>query len=317
MLAYLGQSVGKRAAIDLGKTLAEALPSLLAAVPRHVRHAATFPDDKLVISADRQQIIQVLSNLVINAGEAIGDQAGTIEVTLGQVPKAQLPKPQFPMIDWQPKAASYACLAVGDNGRGMAPEIQEKAFDPFFTTKFVGRGLGLPVVLGTVRAYEGLITVESRRPLGTTVRVFLPLLPPPLKKIEKIQVTTKTRPVTSRNLVLLAEDEEPLRRATQRMFGRMGYEAVTAVDGVDALVRFRQNFDDIGLAMIDLSMPRMDGWTTLKAIHELRPNLPVILVSGYDEQLALREHAPEPNLVFLHKPFTLADLQNAIRNASA
>jgi CheY-like chemotaxis protein len=162
-----------------------------------------------------------------------------------------------------------------------------------------------------------LITVESRRPLGTTVRVFLPLLPPPLKKIEKIQVTTKTRPVTSRNLVLLAEDEEPLRRATQRMFGRMGYEAVTAVDGVDALVRFRQNFDDIGLAMIDLSMPRMDGWTTLKAIHELRPNLPVILVSGYDEQLALREHAPEPNLVFLHKPFTLADLQNAIRNASA
>jgi CheY-like chemotaxis protein len=222
------------------------------------------------------------------------------------------------MVDWQPKAASYACLDVSDNGRGMAPEVQEKAFDPFFTTKFVGRGLGLPVVLGTVRAYEGLLTVESRRLLGTTVRVFLPLLPrvPPIKKIEKIQVTSTARPAQSRSLVLLAEDEEHLRRATQRMLGRLGYEVVAAADGVDALLRFRQNLDDIGLAMIDLSMPRMDGWTTLKAMHELRPNTPVILVSGYDEQLAMREHTPEPNLVFLHKPFTLADLLNAIREVS-
>jgi signal transduction histidine kinase/CheY-like chemotaxis protein len=316
MLAYLGQSAGTRESIDFCKIVNEALPDLLSSLPSHVRCTSDLRESGLMISASPPQIIQLLGNLITNAWEAMDGGPGTIDLSIRSIPKSFLPKSQLSMGDWNPKAVNYACLTVTDDGCGMSPEILEKIFDPFFTTKFVGRGLGLPVVQGIVRAYEGLVTVESKRSLGTTVRTFLPILPRAIR-VHKIAVSAFEKSDKKTSLALMAEDEEHLRRATQRMLNRMGYEVLATTDGMDALVHFRQRADEIQFMMLDIAMPRMDGWTALEAIRELRPNMPVILTSGYDEQLALKEHPAQPLLVFLHKPYTMADLKGAIQNLLA
>jgi signal transduction histidine kinase/CheY-like chemotaxis protein len=313
MLAYLGQSAGERETIDLGQLLREALPGLLSSLPSDVRCTSDLREAKLLVSVSPPQIVQLLGNLLANAWEAMDGGPGNIDISLHKVPGAQVPKTQTLLADWKPKAVSYACLTVSDNGCGMSPETVEKIFDPFFTTKVVGRGLGLPVVLGAVRAYEGLVTVESKRALGTTFRVFLPLLPR-ATQLASVPMALSSVPDTTKSLVLVAEDEEHLRRAIQRMFKRLGYEVLAAADGMAALQCFRERADDLRFAMIDIAMPRMDGWTTLEAIRELRPDFPVILTSGYDEQHILEAHTKKPLMVFLHKPYTLGDLRNAIES---
>jgi len=316
MLAYLGQIAGNRESVELGRLLRDALPGLLTSLPSLVRCTSDLRDSGLMISASPPQIVQLLGSLLTNSWEAMAGGSGTIEVSLQVVPSMQLPRSQYPMPDWEPKASSYACLTVTDNGCGMAPETVEKIFDPFFSTKSVGRGLGLPVVLGIVRAYEGCITVESRRSLGSTFRVFLPLLPR-VAQAKKLTISIPTALKKKQHLVLLAEDEAELRRSTQRIIHRLGYEVVNAADGLEALVRFRQRIDEVRFVVLDLAMPRMDGWTAFQAIRELRPDTPVLITSGYDEQHALREHTTEPLLAFLHKPYTLAEVQGAIEELLA
>lgn len=190
----------------------------------------------------------------------------------------------------------------------------EKLFDPFFSTKFTGRGLGLPVVMGIVKAHEGAVTVESRPGQGATFRVFLPVTAEEPLQARKAEPVV-SRAVEEQGLVLLVEDEPMVRNTAQRMLRHIGYEVIEAADGAEAVEVFRQHQEQIRCVLCDLTMPRMDGWETLEALRKLATNIPVILASGYDEARVMAGKHPDQPQVFLHKPYALADLKAALAAA--
>ena len=175
MLVYLAQSFVKREPLDLGTVTEEAVTVLLSSLPKnvHLRTILTPPGPLIFLNAG--QITNILVNLVTNACEALGTDGGNITVEVGLIATEEIAEQSFVPPEWEPKEENYACLAVSDTGCGLDPANLENIFDPFFSTKFTGRGLGLPMVLGLVRAHGGAIAVQSQIGLGTCFRLFFPL----------------------------------------------------------------------------------------------------------------------------------------------
>lgn len=176
MLTYLGQGIGKQIPIHLSIICHRKLVQLNDTLPDTITLHTHLPDPGPLVRADAEQIAQVLSNLFLNASEAIGDKVGEIRVSIGMLTAAHAwvlnPYP----VDWEPKSAEYACLSIQDTGEGMNPETVGKIFDPFFSTRFIGRGLGLSVVLGIVKAHDGAVSVETHSGSGSIFRIFLPVI---------------------------------------------------------------------------------------------------------------------------------------------
>jgi two-component system cell cycle sensor histidine kinase/response regulator CckA len=216
-------------------------------------------------------------------------------------------------IDWQPQDTAYACLEVADAGRGIAEKDIENLFDPFFSSKFTGRGLGLSVVLGIVKAHGGVVTVESRSGQGSTFRVFFPLSAEETRRQpdKALQLPEMEKGGT----VLLIEDEEMVREMAAAMLKRLGFSVLEASDGVEAVELFRQRQGEIRFVLCDQTMPRLNGWETLTALRKLSPDLPVILSSGYDKGQVMAGDHPELPRGFLCKPYKLKDLSDAIHQA--
>jgi PAS domain S-box-containing protein len=173
MNTYLGQVTGKRTLMDLSEICRQSLPQLQTSVPKELNLTTNLPSPGPTITANAEQIQQVLNCLVTNAWESCGDKQGTIAITVKTISPGDLHSTFFP-IGWQPQNLTYTCLEVKDTGCGIAEEDIDKLFDPFFSHKFTGRGLGLPIVLGIVKAYNGAVSVESATGRGSTFRVFLP-----------------------------------------------------------------------------------------------------------------------------------------------
>jgi PAS domain S-box-containing protein len=322
MLTYLGQTPGKHEPIDLSETCRQNLTLLQAAAPEGMILNADFPSSGPIINADAGQMQQILTNLVTNAWEATSDNRGTICLTVKTVSHEDIPASKRFPIDWQPQEIDFACLEVSDTGSGIANKDIEKIFDPFFTTKFTGRGLGLPVVMGIVKAHGGGVTVESEPRRGSVFRIFLPVsteelpIQHDLPAISEALPTSKTHTLSkieSGGTVLLIEDEDPVRNMSKKMLTRLGYKVLEAKDGVEAVEMFLQHQDKICFVLSDLTMPRMDGWDTLAALRKLSPCIPVVLSSGYDEaQVMAGEHSEHPN-AFLGKPYQLKGLRETIK----
>ncbi len=315
MAAYRGQLPGKRTVIDLSATCQQNLALLEAAAPMGTILKADLPASGPVIRANTNQIMQVLTNLLTNAWEAADKNQSDICLTVKTVFYTDIPAfKRFPA-GWKPQESVYACLEVADAGSGIAYMDIEKLFDPFFSTKFIGRGMGLSVVLGVVNAHNGVITVESRLGSGSVFRVFLPV------STEEIPLPQE-RPVPGPQIedggtVLLIEDDEQVRNMAKIMLTRLGYTVLEAKDGVEAVEIFQQHPDEIRCVLSDLTMPRMNGWDTLAALRKLSPDTPVVLSSGYDEAQAMAGEHPERPDAFLGKPYQLKGLEETIRRVLA
>lgn len=175
MLTYLGQPPGKHEPLDLSETCRLGLSILRIVMPSNVIVEPELPALGPTIRANAHQIHQVLTNLVTNAWEANGDTGGTIRLTIKTVSPADIPASHRFPIDWQPRNIPHACLEVADTGCGIADKDIEKIFDPFYTTKFTGRGMGLSIILGIIRAHDGGVSVESKPGRGSVFQVFLPI----------------------------------------------------------------------------------------------------------------------------------------------
>jgi PAS domain S-box-containing protein len=175
MLTYLGQSFDKSELLDLSEICRRSLPLLQAVMPGNVALETDLPSPGPAISTNTNYIQQVMTNLITNAREAIGEGRGTINLSVKKVFAANIPAMHRFPLDWQPQDNAYACLEVADEGCGIEDKDIEKLFDPFFSSKFTGRGMGLAVVMGIVRTYKGVVTVESEPGRGSTFRVFLPV----------------------------------------------------------------------------------------------------------------------------------------------
>jgi two-component system, cell cycle sensor histidine kinase and response regulator CckA len=310
MLTYIGQSTGKSEPLDLSELCRQKLPILQAVIPKNVELDLNLPSPGPTVSANATQIQQVLTSLVNNAREACGKKLGAIHLVVKTISSADIPASlRFP-ISWQPDDNPYACLEVEDTGCGITDKEIEKIFDPFFSSKFIGRGLGLPVVLGIVKAHRGAVAVESEPGRGSVFRVFFPISAEAV--LQQSPKAAQTPEMDEGGTVLLVDDEQGLRRMAAAMFTRLGFTVVEAEDGDEALEVFRQRKDEIRCVLCDLTMPRMDGWETLAALRALRPDIPVVLNSGYDEaQVMAGDHSDRPQ-AFLRKPYSMDELKAAL-----
>ncbi len=310
MLTCLGQTPSNQEPVEFALTCQLSLARLREIMPQGVRLHPHLPLPGPVVDSSVNQIQQILINLVSNGSEAYGGGAGVVQVAVRTATLADIsPLHRFP-IDSEPQAVGYGCLEVVDEGCGIAAHDIEKIFDPFFSTKFTGRGLGLPVVLGIVRAHNGFVTVESQPGRGSTFRVFLPLSAKAITP--KPAPPLSTRKTVPSGTVLVVEDNATLLSVLVRAFKLLGYRVQEAADGVEAVELFKQHRDEICCVVTDLTMPRMNGWETIAAVRKIVPGVPVILASGYSESEALKGEHPELPQAFLSKPYDFDELSGTL-----
>jgi two-component system, cell cycle sensor histidine kinase and response regulator CckA len=299
LLAYAGKGRFIVERVDLADTVLGAIPLL--------RHSLKKAQMKLnldgpppIVEADRSQMQQVIMNLAINAAEAIGDAPGEIAVTASI---ASVDETAAALHGAVP--CDYAVLEVRDTGCGMDEATRAKIFDPFFTTRFLGRGLGLAAVAGIVRGCRGWIDVESRPGQGATFRVFLPSVPAEKKP---------GRP-PSEGEILVADDEPVVRHVAAKALEHYGFSVVPAENGLQAVELFEAAPHRFEVVVLDIKMPGMDGFETLRRLKELNPEVKVLVSTGFEEPEARSYFEREGVAGFLQKPYTAAALAKAIRGA--
>jgi two-component system cell cycle sensor histidine kinase/response regulator CckA len=268
----------------------------------------------LAVQGDASRLEQVVMNLAINARDALAGTGGKVIIRVRSQPLTAAAAAQLPPL----KAGLHVVLEVEDNGPGIAPEHRGRIFEPYFTTRTNGdqrgSGLGLATVYGIVEAHQGTIEVADAVPHGALMRVWLPAT-----EARPAPPSSAPRPpealVHGSGLVLVVDDEAALRRVVASSLGAIGYEVLVAADGIEALDLIAQRPGAIGLMLLDLVMPRMDGHATFLAARELDPSLPVILATGTPDDPAARELAGMGVAQVLAKPYSLPELSRAIAKA--
>lgn len=257
------------------------------------------------VEADRGQIEQVLLNLYLNALQAMPG-GGTLTTRTGNV---TIDKDQYS--PYYVKAGNYIKITIADTGVGMDEDIQQRIFDPFFTTKEMGRGtgLGLASVYGIVKNHEGFIKVFSKKRQGTKFEIYLPAsgkaVPTPKKASEKF--------VEGQETVLLVDDEDMIIDVGTRMLRKLGYQVFTARDGKEAITIFKKHQDKIDLIVLDMIMPQMGGGETFDRIKKIKPDVKVLLSSGFSINGQASEILNRGCNSFIQKPFNLQKLSQNIR----
>ncbi|MGD9948161.1 MAG: PAS domain S-box protein [Desulfobulbus sp.] len=313
LLTYLGQTEGQHELLDLGHLYRQILPQLQALLQETIVFETRFPKNGPLVCGNGPHLQRMLKNLIVNAAEAIGERQGTLALLLTVVPLVNIPASHRFPLDWEPEAEHYVCLQVKDSGDGIEAADIEQLFDPFFSSKFTGRGLGLPVVIGIVRSHAGGITVESSPHQGSVFRVYLPLV-----EQESLPVqhgADNESSLQTERIILLVEDEEPVRLMTETILSRLGFAYLSAEDGAEALMLFKQHADRISMVVCDLTMPNMGGWEIMEAVKKLAPTVPFVMTSGYDEAQVMREGRRQYPQVFLQKPYRKDELGIAIESA--
>ncbi len=313
ILDYSGQGSLTAKSVQLNKVVNEMTELLAVSRPPGVSLRFQLAPDLPPILADPVQIQQVVLNLVTNATEAIGEAEGSISISTSHRVYSDLELEQgFPGAALAP--GLYASLRVKDSGCGMDEAIQARIFDPFFTSKFTGRGMGLATVLGLVKAHRGGIRVNSKPGAGSTFVLVFPAvaMAAPLALPEE-----ESAPETGTGVVLLAEDEEPVRTVMALSLSRAGYEVLAAKDGSEALRLFEDNRDIVGCVLLDKVMPGMDGMAVMRAIRMAKPRMPVVLCSGFTESGPVPGREAGGPDAFLRKPFRTEDMLRAVRRAFA
>ncbi|OQY59599.1 MAG: hypothetical protein B6245_05840 [Desulfobacteraceae bacterium 4572_88] len=290
----------------------EALKLLTASLPSLIEIREQITSEPCMVMADPTQIHQVMMNLCTNAHHAMREKGGVIEVSLS-LTDVNAVKPSVPPV---PEPGLWVCLSVRDTGHGIPPATLEKIFDPYFTTKKkgVGTGLGLAVVHGIIQSHGGSISVDSEMGKGTVFHVFLPgirgVAPPEIRSPE-----SESLPTATHERILLVDDEEMLLDLGRDTLEDMGYEVVTQSRPENALKIFQEDPNAFDLVITDMTMPRMTGDVLAGEMMRIRPDIPVILCTGFSE-LTNQEKANAMGIRgFLMKPYDIRELIKTIQNA--
>ncbi len=286
----------------------EFLKLLRPSLPMTIELKHSIQEDCRPILGNASQIYQVLMNLCTNAKQAIGGSYGTIWVNLKEIQVAQ---GDYKIAGLLKGPGEYVELEVIDTGCGMTVELQDRIFEPFFTTKLKdhGTGLGLAVVHGIVKAHEGEIEVDSRVGEGTSFHIYFPVQ----------QVSMDTVPDadelehTGTGRILIVDDEDTIAQLFERMLRKLGYSPTVFTDSLEAVAKFRKNPNDFDLVLTDMTMPKMTGAELTREVLSLRPELPVIMTTGFNEtidrEMAMRLGVRE----FLLKPVKKEKLSQVVR----
>ena len=311
ILAFSRQSTQQRRDVLIAPVIKEACRLLRASTPATIELDIQVAEDIGMISADPSQIEQVLINLCTNAIQAIGDQPGMIQISLREIETGQAEQLRYH--DLQP--GRYVVLMVKDTGRGIPPEVLDRIFDPFYTTREVGAGsgMGLSVLHGIIVAHDGVIDVNSEPGKGSVFTIFFPRVRLP----DGEDVDRLTAMPRGTETILFVDDEEDIVKMRTRMLSYLGYRVLSASGPEEALALFSANREQINLLITDHTMPRQTGLQLAAEISNMRPELPIILCSGYSEAVTTEEAREAGVRRFLAKPVDMRLLATAIREIFA
>jgi PAS domain S-box-containing protein len=311
MLAYSGKGRFVIETIDLNRLIREMTHMLEVSITKKAVLNFNLADPLPAIEADATQLHQIIMNLIINASEAIGAESGVISIATGSM---QCDRNYLNSIWMHEQLAEglYVWLEITDTGCGMDAETLGKIFDPFYSTKFTGRGLGMAAVLGIIRGHKGAITIKSEPGRGAAFKVFLPAGGKP--KVPVSQVNRDEAGWRGRGTVLLVDDEQTVLDIGGEMLKELGFEVVKAMDGSEALEFFKQDAERFSFIILDLTMPRLDGEQTYRQMRQLKPDVKVIMSSGYNEQEINQRLGGTGLAGFVQKPYNLSTLREVIRS---
>jgi two-component system, cell cycle sensor histidine kinase and response regulator CckA len=276
-------------------------------LPKSIDIDTDIPTDLWMVLGDMTQLHQVLMNLCVNARDAMPD-GGTLTITAANRSIDEA----FTRLHLDSKVGNYVAITVTDTGMGIPPQLMHRIFDPFFTTKDVGKGtgLGLSAVLGIVKSHEGFLDVQSEIAHGTQFQIYLPVcgtLTQPHEKALEL-------PSGHQELVLVIDDELAISELIKTTLETYNYRVLTANDGAAAIAIYRERQAEIASVLIDMMMPVMDGLTTVTALRQIKPNLPIIAMSGLNSVEAIERTERFGCQHFLAKPFTAEDLLQTLHN---
>lgn len=312
MLAYSGKGQFQRLKLDLAGLVREHLALIEVSVPKNVRVQMKAPPAPVFVEGDPGQIEQILMNLIINAGEAIGETQGAVSVEVSQVLMRRDGLSRYETLTGTTlREGPYALLTVTDDGAGMDEKTVERIFDPFFSTRFIGRGLGLAAVLGIVRGHDGGLTVESIEGSGTTFRVLLPAVSAPAIGNETPSIEMPL-PGTEAARILVIDDEDYIVSMMSDVLELGSYRTLTATDPVIGVKLYEEQWRTIDLVILDYSMPRMNGKEVLIELRKINPEVRVILSSGYSEEELAHLMGDGRPIAVIQKPQTADEILSIV-----
>jgi len=311
MLAYSGKGRFVVRSIDLNELIIDMGQLLQVSISKKAYLKYDLARQLPSINVDINQLRQVLMNLITNASDALGEQGGVITLASGVI-DADREYLSTTFLDDGLSAGRYICLEVSDTGCGMDSETRAKIFDPFFSTKFAGRGLGMAAVLGIVRGHGGAIKIYSEVGKGTTFKVLLPEDGGP---VETLDVDPTVKPDwQGEGAILVVDDEPAVRDVVEAMLAKLGFETVSAEDGAAAIEIFTKHHKEIVLVLLDMTMPRLSGEEAFRELRRIKPDIKVILCSGYNEQEATSRFTGKGLAGFLQKPYEFTKLKDALHS---
>ena len=304
ILDYSRRSVARRGPTDMVPFLKESMKLLDETLPESISIVTETQADSFVVDGNLTQLQQVITNLALNARDAMPD-GGTLKTTLGKVVVAPGEEPPSRWIG----PGDWLCVEMSDTGEGMPQEVQAHVFEPFFTTKEAGKGtgLGLAQVYGIVKQHNGSIDVESTPGEGTTFVIYLPLL-----EVEAEVAPDHVAGVPQGNgeLILVVEDDPNVLDLAEDMLISLNYKVLAALDGEAGVETYLTHRGEVDLVVSDVVMPKLDGYGLFDRVRASDPDVPVVLMTGY---LTEDEKPPAGLAGFFEKPLTRPGLAHAVR----
>ncbi|WP_054030472.1 hybrid sensor histidine kinase/response regulator [Desulfatitalea tepidiphila] len=311
ILTFSRQDERRLQPLQIAPLVKEALKLIRSSLPATIEISTQIAEDLSSTMADPTQIHRIIMNLCTNAAHAMEDKGGHLDVTLTQVKLSNRDVHLHPGL--QP--GDYVKLSVQDTGTGISSENIPKIYDPYFTTKPKGKGtgLGLSLVHGIVKGYGGAINVYSEPGVGTTFNIYLPAIEGHVDVPSQGQQTLPG----GHEHILLVDDEPILVDVWRQILENLGYRVTTAASGPAALELFRDSSDTIDLVLTDMTMPKMTGDRLAIELLKIRPDLPIILCTGYSASISAERARQIGIKAFVQKPIVEADLANIIREVLA
>ena len=308
LLAFSRKSDEESKPIDIAPIIKESMKMLRSAIPTSVEFKQHISDNSYNVMGDATQINQIVMNLVTNAADAMSEEGGLLEMTLEKI----ILQEEKACFDWVLSPGPYVRLRTRDTGEGVEPKIMDRIFDPYYTTKEVGKGtgMGLSVIHGIVKRHGGGIRVESKPGKGTLFEIYFPAL----EKTEEEEKEPEEEIKGGSERILFVDDEEPMVNLYRRHLERLGYDVKSTAKPVEALEWFKADPDQFDVIITDMTMPRMTGDRLAAEVLKIRPNMPVIICTGYSERMSAQKAEVLGVRKYIEKPIDLGNLASSLRD---
>jgi two-component system, cell cycle sensor histidine kinase and response regulator CckA len=305
ILAFTGKTDISRKPLSVNNFMNDFIPTVKQTFPANIKIQEIVEQNIPSIRADQAKLHQVILNLCINARDAM-TEGGTLTIGVKSITRQDI-QSLFPVANHD----QYVCISISDTGMGIEESIKDMVFDPFFTTKGKGKGLGLSVVYGIVKAHHGFIDLESKPRCGSTFYLYFPTIIVEKESVDCIHEKIVTD-VSGTETILVVEDEKCLLDLARLIFESKGYTVIAAKDGVEAVEMYKRNRDKISIVFTDIGLPRLNGRDVFTKLKEMDPDVKVIFTSGIFIDIKaelLRNGAKD----FIQKPYRQEDVLRRIR----